>query len=177
MIACRDPLRPIRLHANKKGSRPTKPARASQRGREPSHTSTNCTDPCVQRPSRALLGPRQHSSGTLPQGETKTVRHHGDETTRVTRMSSYGKRRTSRVLRRADLAAENRGRAPLTQTCPADLACMPSKRGKARHTTQTGDTPREAGPRRETRRLCAPAPYWGSYSDRHDFQEEFANDF
>jgi hypothetical protein len=133
MIACGDLPRPIRLHTNKKGSRPTKPARASQRGREPSHTSTNCTDSCVQRPSRALLGSRQHSSDTPPQGGATMARHHRDETTRLTRMSSYGKRRTSRLLRRADLAAENRRRAPLTQTCPADLACMPSKKGKARH--------------------------------------------
>jgi hypothetical protein len=62
------------------------------------------------------------------------------------------------MLRRADLAAENRGRAPLTQTCPADLACMPSKKGKARHITQTGGIPREAGHRRETRRLTRPLP-------------------
>ena len=152
---------------------PTKKALAQRSQREPydaggsqPHIYETAIGPCVQRPSRALLGSRQHLGETRV-GKSTSARHRGENRT-AQRMSSYGKRRTSRMLRHADAPPKTRGRAPLTQTCPADLACMPSKRGKARYNRQYTHG---------ERRGFAPAPHLKSYSDRPDFQEESANDF
>lgn len=128
----------------------------TQEGAKP-HVNLLATSPCVQRPSRASLGSRQHLGETRV-GKSTSARHRSHRPAKdrpardhtAQRMSSYGKRRTSRMLRRAGRAAENSG-AGLRSHKPVRriLHACPPKQEKHDTTDST---------RGRTLRLCARSP-------------------
>jgi hypothetical protein len=154
-----------------KGSRPTKPARASQKGRsQAAHRPIAPTRACS-----ALLG---HSS-------------HRDST----RMTH----RPGKTPRGRDTAADADVELRETQDEPNAQTCGPRRRksgagsshtnlsgGSCMHALQKRKSTTHHANRRHTTggrpqagnaAAYAPAPHCQSYSDRGDFQEEFANDF
>jgi hypothetical protein len=156
------PRRPTvpRQHArvNKKGSRPTKPARASQWRESQTTHRPSCTDPCVQCPSRALLGSQQHP-GETPNGCSEC---------RVT--GNAGRVECSDVRTRR----RNSG-AGSSHTNLSGGSCMHAL--QKRKSTIKPACHAAGMHRRGTFRLDALAPLWKSYSDRREFQDDSSNDF